>query len=95
MTDAIERGDESRPRGDSRSTLRRGRGMLGAKQESLMAFVTIDVEPEPNGGRHFAAVVRHNGQIIGMWIVESRASGEQEVLYALEQLIQKKTVDQI
>ena len=54
-----------------------------------MAFVTGDVVPSPGEEEPFKVVFKHGDTVIAEWHVGSKEEGEEEILEAIKDLVEK------
>lgn len=62
-------------------------------QEVPMAFVTIDVVPDPGGEQPFKVVFKKGETVMAEWPAESQAAGEKQVMEVLEEVLEDDEED--
>ena len=55
-----------------------------------MAFVAIDVLPDPGGEQPFKIVFTKADTVVAEWPVDSKAAGEKQVLELLEEMLEEE-----
>ncbi len=53
-----------------------------------MAYVTIDVVPDPGGELPFKIVFKQADAVVAEWPVETQAAGEKQVKELLEEMLE-------
>lgn len=60
-----------------------------------MAFVTIEVVPNPHGTRHHDVVIKKGNEVLATWSVPTQEVGECQLLAEIEKINKKHNSDTV